>query len=290
MAPGSALPHLYCGNMAEYRNMQFWRTLNILSIDIALGAMAGCAFFSHLFHVSLRYHAYLSLGMIVWLIYTADHLLDVILNASPPSTDRHRFHLKYRKPLLTTVLLVGLLVIFEAFFIRKPVLVTALVVSLFVALYLVIQRKLKYMKEAAGAVLYTAGVLTAPVALLDRTISGAEWVTITLFTLTAFINLMLCSLYDVETDLRDNHRSFTTTFGIGTTRKAINWSFIVTLGLAAVLVVVQPASWMATSILLIMNTLLVLVYYFDTYFSSMDRYRLAADLAFLVPLLYMLSK
>lgn len=270
--------------------MQYWRTLNILSIDIALGAMAGCAFFSHLFHVSLRYHAYLSLGMIVWLIYTADHLLDVRKNPNPPSTDRHRFHLKYRKPLLTAALLVGLLVIFEAFFIRKPVLMTALVVSLFVVLYLVLQRMLKYLKEAAGAILYTAGVLTAPMALLDRSLSGAEWIVVALFALTAFINLMLCSLYDVETDLRDNHRSFTTTFGIGSTRMAINWSFVIIVGLAAALVIIQPAYWIAAGILLVMNILLVLVYHFDTFFSSMDRHRLAADLAFLVPLLYMLSK
>jgi len=270
--------------------MQFWRTLNILSIDIALGAMAGCAFFAHLFHVSLRYHAYLSLGMIVWVIYTADHLLDVTQNASPPSTDRHRFHLKYRKSLVSALLLAGLLVTFEAFFIRKPVLITALVVSLFVVLYLVMQRLLRFFKEAAGAILYTAGVLTAPVALLSRAVSNAEWILVAMFAFTAFINLMLCSLYDVETDLHDNHRSFTTTFGINATRKMINWAFVIVTAIAFASIVIQPENWSAAVILLLMNFLLILVYLFDSYFSSMDRHRLAADLAFLVPLLYMFSK
>lgn len=268
--------------------MRFWRYLNILSIDIALGAMAGCAFFASILHVTLRPQAYLSLGMVVWMIYTVDHLLDASRDIKSLSTERHRFHREHRRWLTYLVVAVALMVMVQTFLVRIPVLVSGLVVGGFVALYILLQRFLGFLKEIAGALLYTAGIVIAPATLSEQPLTVTTWVLVIIFCLTAYVNLMICSRYDIAIDLADKHRSFTTQFGVPATNKVI----AVSLGIILLLMIVSlfrtDANLGALTLLAFMNGLLVMVLTMRGYFGLADRHRLFADLAFILPLLYLI--
>ena len=53
-----------------------YRLINILSIDVVAGAVCSALFFARLLQVSLLPYGIISLALTVWIIYTADHLLD----------------------------------------------------------------------------------------------------------------------------------------------------------------------------------------------------------------------
>lgn len=266
--------------------MRYWRYINILSLDIALGAVAGCGFFAGMFGVSLLPNAYFSLGVIVWMIYTVDHLLDASRDVVSLSTARHRFHRDHAKTLKYVLLAAAILVVVQVFFVRIPVLISGLIVGAFVALYIALQRHLAWLKEIAGALLYTAGIVLAPASLLSRSIYLSEWIIVFLFGLTAYINLMICSLYDVNKDRADGHRSFSTEFGIERTQKIIAGAFVVAALLFIILLITPRADANSVIILGLMNVALLLVYRQPAYFSHTDNHRLLADVAFVFPILY----
>lgn len=268
--------------------MRVWRYINILSLDIAVGAMTGCAFFAHLFDVVLLSHGLISLGLIVWIIYTVDHLVDANRSESEPSTERHRFHKRWRIPLKAGVVLASILVGIEAFYVRKPVLFAGLGLGIVVIVYLFFQARLKMFKELTGALLYTAGVLTAPLSLLTRPLIEAEWSLIALFTLTAFANLLLYSWFDQSNDEQDGHVSMATVLGQKATGRIIIMTFLVAATLGILTIFRDPTFAYPAFVLLSMNALLFIPFQFRSYFSQKDRYRIVGDLAFLVPALYLL--
>lgn len=268
--------------------MRIWGYINILSIDIALGAMGGCLLFAGLFDVSLRPPAYLGLGLIVWIIYTVDHLLDASRPDTRLSTARHRFHHVHRNALTLAVILASLVVLAQSLFVRTPVLVSGFLMGGWVIVYLTIQSRLRFMKELAAAVSYTAGVVIAPLSLLDRPVSAPEWVTVVAFFLTTWINLLICSLYDHAADLKDHQPSFATTFGAAVTRQTTFVLFVTVFALLVYLFLSPGSNRLVAGLLALMNLTLAVVVSSRSWFAQADRHRLFADLAFLFPLLYLI--
>lgn len=268
--------------------MRIWGYINMLSIDIALGAMGGCLLFAGLFDVSLRPPAYLGLGLIVWIIYTVDHLLDASRPNTRLSTARHRFHHVHRNALTRAVILASLVVLAQSLFVRTPVLISGFLMGAWVIVYLAIQSRLRFMKELAAAVSYSAGVVIAPVSLLDRPVSAPEWVTVVAFFLTTWINLLICSLYDHAADLKDHQPSFATTFGASVTRQTTFVLLVMVFVLLAYLFWSPGSNRLVAGLLALMNLTLAVVVSSRSYFAQADRHRLFADLAFLFPLLYLI--
>ena len=124
--------------------MRFWQYVNILSIDVSLGAVVGCAFFARILGISLLPHAMISLGLIVWVIYTVDHLVDAYHSQALPATERHRFHKRHAKQLLMAAIVAGILIAGEVFLVRKPVLFAGMGLGILVIAYLLLQASLKF--------------------------------------------------------------------------------------------------------------------------------------------------
>ncbi len=77
----------------------FWLYPNLLSLDAPLVAVAWLAVFAKLWRVSYHpWEAYVVLGLVVWLIYIVDRLIDASLRKADPARcePRHLFHWKYR--------------------------------------------------------------------------------------------------------------------------------------------------------------------------------------------------
>jgi len=266
-----------------------YRLLNILSLDIVAGAIICAVFFARIFNVVILPYGLISLGLTVWVIYTADHLLDASKLRATASTNRHRFHQQHFSALLIAALLAAVADGLQLFYIRRSVFVGGIVLALIVIVYFFVQRRLTFLKESFGAVLYAGGVLLIPVSLKETEFSVMQEMFALQFFLTALTNLLLFSLFDFAPDQRDNHNSLARSFGERKTRIVIKVLFAANAALAIIVLVGYSASLFPESILIGMNVVLFVIFFKKQYFECDDRYRLAGDAIFLLPLFYILA-
>ncbi len=264
-----------------------YQLINILSLDVAAGAMVCATFFARILEVTILPHGLIALGLTVWIIYTADHLLDARKSKQTAATERHRFHQRYFKMLMAIMILAVLLDASQIYFIRSIVFVAGLWLSFFVTIYFFIQQRLGFLKELLAALLYTSGVLLIPFSVKSH-LASTQILLVFQFGITAWINLLLFSWIDRPLDERDSHRSFATTYGERTTFKAL-WILLV---LSGVLTITQLLLFpLYTEVILTitsMNGLLLLIFMKKEIFEQKGYYRLLGDSIFLLPIIYLL--
>jgi hypothetical protein len=263
----------------------FYKILNLLSIDVSIGAISSALFFSKILHVTLKPYGFACLFLTVWIIYTADHLADVYPMKTMASTARHKFHQKYFK-LLTTLLILACLINVSLLFLIKPkVLYWGLPLAGIVGIYFLIQSKLRFLKEILGAFLYSSGVLLPSLAVTNRPISLFVILLIIQFMTTALINLVLFSWFDYTRDLRDQRSSLVTDLG----HRSGNIFLIVLFGVQGIFtccLIMLQQDLMAALVLAAMNVVLLFIFIKNNYFSRHDRYRYPGDAIFFLPLIY----
>jgi hypothetical protein len=88
-----------------------WLIPNLLSLDAPLVAVAWLHIFAKTWRVDyLPWVAYASLGLVVWLIYATDRLLDVSMRGLDENPQpRHEFHHKYHRVFRVLVMGAGVL-------------------------------------------------------------------------------------------------------------------------------------------------------------------------------------
>lgn len=206
---------------------KFYRTLQYLSIDIVIGAVILLHFFSKPFEVFIEWPSYVLLASAVWLIYTVDHLRDAE-KSSEPHRGRYLFHFKYGRVLKICAGLVAISSGVSLFFLPTSIFVLGGVLAVLCLIYLLFQAGLAKigLKECYVSIMYTLGILIAPVAL-----SGTFHVYsfVILFSLS-FTNLLLFSWFEMEEDKRDSFTSVATVYGGDKTQKFI-W-ILISFGLA----------------------------------------------------------
>lgn len=266
--------------------IRLYRLINALSIDVALGAVCSAAWFAKGFDVQLRPYAFLALGLTVWIIYTADHLLDARKVAKEASTYRHRFHQQYFK-ILAVCLVIAVVIDFGfIFFVRVQILYAGLALFSIVVLYLLVNRWLSFVKELVIAIVYCSGVLLPTLSLKSTGLSTGDYLWIVSFFLTALINLMVFSIYDFPSDKSDGYNSFVRTFGVRLTQQILSVFFLVQVGLAGMLAV--HGFWNVATVLSVMNITLFLLFIKPSYFAKADLYRVVGDGVFLFPVVLLL--
>ncbi|HEY9007560.1 MAG TPA: hypothetical protein VIM75_15585 [Ohtaekwangia sp.] len=261
--------------------VKLYRLLNLLSVDVAAGAVCSALFFARILNVHILPYGLVALGLSVWIIYTADHLLDAYKIKAPAATERHRFHQKHFR-LLALLLLIavsinGIIILY----IRHTVFVAGLYVGGTVSIYFLINRYLKFLKEFFIAIVYTIGVILPSVSVAALPAKEWPWMTIAQFCLTALINLILFSWFDHERDKQDNNISFVTILGEKTTRIFI-W---ILFGLAIFITGIHIS--LADIIILLMNVVLLIIFVASRYFAISDRFRLVGDFVFVMPAIYL---
>lgn len=262
--------------------IRFYRMCNLLSLDVAGGAIVCALFFSKLLSVTPYIQGMIALGLTVWVIYTADRLLDVRSLTNAAASERHKFHQQYQKPLWIVSITIGLIVVGLVFFLRPPVLLGGIYLSIVVAFYLLLQKYLKG-KEVFVAMLYTAGVMLPSWSVTSVNISMAHYLLVVQLFSVALINLLLFSWFEYESDLQDGHSSIAIRWG-----KKATGNFLLTLSainLAITLYLTSQNSFLVPTILfLLMNSVLVIIFKFHSYFTFNSRYRLLGDAIFFIPL------
>ena len=254
-----------------------YRLLNVLSFDVALGAVISAIFFARLLHAPVHSYGLAALGLSVWIIYTVDRLRDVRFLTQPALSERHRFHQTHGKPLrvaiVVAVLAIGALLIFM----RASVIAGGLILAPISIVYLLLQNKLP-IKELMVAILYTLGVLLpAWSENWAGMVSAAAW--ISQFFLIALVNLLLFAWFECDADGKMGHASLATRLGKKTEGILLVILLVMGSGFSLVNAILNPISW----IFVFMWLVLAAIFIFHPYAEQHERYRLWGDAIFYIP-------
>lgn len=265
---------------------RLYRVGNLLNLDVAAGAVVTALFYSKILGVPPRLYGMLTLGCVVWVIYTLDRLLDIRRISTTPSSQRHRFHKLYVRPLWIAVALVSIFVISQFYFLRPPVLMSGLYVSFAVGAYLFLQQFLR-VKEIFVAILYTSGVLVPSLSIHVGQLSGYQYLLIAQLFIVALINLLLFSWFEFEADQKDSQTSFATQWDKASTAKLIVVLSVVNTLLSILIANQYQATWLIV-VLPLMTVSLLFIYLNSKFFLEYHRYRLFGDAVFFLPLIGLL--
>ncbi|PZR38614.1 MAG: hypothetical protein DI538_09220 [Azospira oryzae] len=260
--------------------LRFYRYINILSIDVAIGAIVNALFFAQLFNVHILLPGIASLGLAVWIIYTTDHLRDAKRLKEEAATERHRFHQRHFKIILRLLYVAMLVELVLIFFLRKPVFYGGLWLSGGVVIYILINRWLRFFKEITGALLYSCGVMLPALSFRQASLTSADQLMIVQFVLIALINLILFSWMDYESDLKDRHRSLITYVSKAWGSVILIVLFMVTALCHFKTMYVHQAE---TLIFISMTFILLILFLFHRYFKKEERFRFIGDAIFFLP-------
>ena len=259
--------------------MRVYRLINVLNLDVALGAMITALFFARQLMAPVRGYGIAALGLTVWVIYTVDRLMDVRHLNRPAYSERHRFHQTYAQPLWIGVAIAVMIICVLMVFVRPSILIGGLILAPLSAVYLLLQKKL-FIKELTVAVLYTLGVLLPAWPGSWNLLLPVAGLIAQLF-LIALTNLVLFAWFESDADSKMGQASLVTRLS----KKSVTILLIVLVmaGVSLSLVITiffNPVSW----IFVVMWLALTGLFYFHKYFEHHERYRLWGDAIFYLPI------
>lgn len=268
------------------RTFLLYRFVNIMSLDVALGAMTGAAFFGSIFKTTLFPQGLLALGLTVWIIYSVDHLLDAYKLKNLAASERHQFHQRHFRLIVILVVLATLTDITLIFYVRPNVLNAGLLLAGVVVFYLLFHRWMYPLKEIAGAILYSGGVWLPVLVLHQGPVEDPGAYLMIPFFITALINLILFSWFGYAQDVRDGHLSLVIFIGKPTSRVVLIILFV-TQFFALISLMMFTTYRVETGVMLAMNVVLLFMLLLPDFFDKNDLYRVAGDVIFLFPLPYL---
>lgn len=269
-----------------------WRILNLLSIDVVMGAMAGMLFFADVLDMSLPMGLYMVLGMAVWSVYTLDHLLDARKTGYPASSDRHRFHQENFKSLsIVLLLMIGLglfcVLYFQSLkFILFPGLILGIVMGIWMGLLHLFGKKASWLKEFSTAVFYVSGIAFGPfIFVYPNEIPTPFYYFLLGYLVLASLNLLMLSYLDEQTDRLDGFGSILQVLSRPGLKNLI-WVLALTgvVGMLTALLILPSYYSIHASILM----LLFLFHIREFYAANRDRIREKLEASFLLPFILLL--
>ena len=256
--------------------------------------MAGMLFFERALRVELNWQEYALLGMAVWCIYTADHLMDARKLAVEHAEDRHHFHLIYQKPLLLMLGIVGCIGLYWAikfFGFSQELFFGAGLGVVILAIMLAVRKlasKQVRLKELSSAIFYVIGISWLP--WYEAPAIDYTW---TAFGLTllymglAYLNLIMLSSLDKDSDSESGFSSIATIIpqeklNPRIHQLAIGLVLVALIGLLLVNSLYRIFPGLA---------LLMLLVHYLSFFksgSSPEQIRMRMEIAFLIPAIMLL--
>lgn len=247
-----------------------------LSLDIVAGAVFVSAFLSRELGVSLTTVESALLALAVWSVYTIDHLRDSAKGHL--TTERRKFHFRNRRMLKMLLGLSVAITVVLLCFVSNTVLFLGLGLAGFVGAYLLLAQSLKGMKECAGALLYSTGILLVP--FVKGELSAVLPIGVLLFLL-AFLNLLIYAVLERADDAREGFHSFVHQFGERPAGVVI-WITAILSFVGSVVMFCFDYSVMLVLFFVVATLVHVLIWRVG-WFHTNERYRIIGDLIFLFP-------
>lgn len=267
--------------------------INILSIDVAIGACIMALFVANIVNVSIPLPVISCLIISVWLIYTVDHLIDAASIKHTSHTRRHQFHQRYYRQIKFSVALILPLQIALLFFLPWSTLKGGIFLILIVALYFLVLWSFKvkkiYHKEFVIAIVYTSGVFLPVWGIIGNELS--KYILMLYFQIIclAFSNLLIFSLLEMASDALDDQRSLALVIGKFKTTKVIIAILLIGTFLSTIMIIDSDSVVFRSAqiIVMMMNVILILVVSVK-FLRKEDRFRYLGDGIFYLPLLHLL--
>ena len=283
-----------------YQNIKkFYLLFRLWSLDVVLGSLAIGVFFTKILNVNMPLWWWFVLPVSVWIIYTADHLLDGFkTEGSDTAIHRHFYHYKNKKRMLIamTVAVVANILLVSVFASPKIVF-RGLALGFIVGLYFLLVHYFKnfryffYQKELVIAVIYISGILLGPLTVSNKPLLTWQIIIILVLVLLAWAEGIMASWFDFENDIHDNHISFTTVFGKQKTRYfliALHILIFVILKIN-IFFITDIKAFISIIIPAIMNLLLLLILLNPEKMEINDRFRIAGEMVFWIPIIILFS-
>jgi hypothetical protein len=192
------LKHLY----------SIYQKINILSIDVVLGAVLSAVFANSIFAMDAKWWYYWLLALSVWSIYTLDHLIDAFKNKENTSSKRHLFYYVHSKIIvLSWSGINSILVFLLILFVDRSLIVFGVTLGFSTLIYLSLvyfskSPAFRLPKEFLVALIYTAGIWYYPMSFAPE-INFMELLFPFLFFLLVLFVLLLYSYVDLEIDIQN---------------------------------------------------------------------------------------
>ncbi|MCB2220342.1 MAG: hypothetical protein KQI35_08110 [Bacteroidetes bacterium] len=276
---------------------KIFQTINILSLDVVVGAFLGAHFASKIFEAAPGIAFWIILPVSVWVVYTADHLVDAYRLKSKAHTPRHLFHHHHFKILGLMVISLSVInVLLAIFFLDHRIVIFGFVVGGFTLLYLFTvhflggRKKFYLQKEFFVAIIYVSGVWGGPWALSDFPVERYSLILFFIFFLLAIADVLIFTVYEFSTDRLDNHPTLFSHVG----QKTIMVLFFCATAMAtigSIFIIVESPFFIdraAAKIYLIMLFVLLLLVSMPDLFKSHDQYRYFAEMVFWLPAILLL--
>jgi hypothetical protein len=269
--------------------LKFFRVLNTLSIDIAFGAICSSFLFYKILDITPKWEENIILAITVWLIYTADHLIDARKIDGLASTFRHRFHQKYFGSILavfSVLLCLNIYLVFNS--LNSEVFRNGVFLSILVIIHHLICHLTKIdtvipTKELRIAILYSCGIALVPYSNAVN-FELSFYLLLVIMVGIAFLNLILFASIETESDEKDQFHSISRKIE----SQKLNSIFYLISLLTFVLIVsfyfshAQSISTL-TFLLCLMLGILVIIHFIKVQAKSKDLYRIIGDGIFLLP-------
>jgi 4-hydroxybenzoate polyprenyltransferase len=274
-----------------------FRYIQYLSFDVVAGAIISSLFIAQLIGVSLTNAILIGLGIAIWLIYTADHLIDAKKIKGDAINPRHSFHQKHFKTISTFGMIAFLIGVWNISFLPMETIKFGGILIFCVGVYFVTirlaDRKSLWHKEMSAALIYSFGIFAGPLSLLG----DIPYSTIFLFvqfSIIVILNLLIFPIYEVESDAKDNMKSLAITVGVKRLKGAIKLLFVLVfiltaIGMLELQMLSDGSNWiLGQLIFLLMTGVLLSLMIWPSLFKMHNLYRLLGDGVFYFPLIMLL--
>jgi len=270
---------------------RLYHQLRILSIDIVLGALSGGIMAVKVFDAQPEIIWWFVLALAVWIIYTADHLIDANkLKADASSIRRYFYYKNFKLIIIVEIILLVVTSTLSFLYFDKRIIYFGAAMVLFVAVYLLIvqikgsEKHVWLQKELIVAIVYTVGIWTVPI-LKSNKIQLTEILIVVSFFITVWADILLIALFEYEHDKKDGFTSSPIIIGRKKSAVLIKalFSFSVIIALFVLSNYQDRNIMLAALILFLMNAILLVSLKKQAYLIRNERYRIVAESVFLLP-------
>jgi len=269
-----------------------YRLLNLLSLDVAAGAVCMSWFACRVLHLDPPVMYFVLLGQCIWGIYLTDHLYDA--RKAEAFSYRRRFYKKYAR-VLTWIYVVNILAAVTIFilYFSVPVVFAAIPAFVLSALYIFFnwysqgRKKPFYAKEFLIALGYVFGIMVIPMAytlhfdLLFFTVP-------LLFFLMAFWNVLVMARYEQAHNTAEGQTSMGQWMSLKNIQRLTWFVFFVFLLAAMGTQILFISSWRLFVVWTLIALYMLLPLVFIKLMATHELYRVYADRVFLLPVVLLL--
>ena len=276
--------------------MKLFYIIRLFSLDIVAGALAALAFAASVMEADLKLSYYLIMGLTVWLIYAADHLMDGAKTRGKSDSETANFFYTYKIPIILVFLII-LVLDFRliVYILDEKIVQFGMGPGIAAVIYLLMNRyydgaqKWLFIKELWVAIIYTLAIWGGPVIFGGDTVNAVQMMMIASFGLIVLGNVLIYSIYERESDIRDNNKSIVRDFGLPAAVNGATLALTISMLTALTAYILMGASLPHILPLLLISASMLLILSFPAVCSKGKRYGIFADLVLLLFLLVLIG-